>query len=94
MVDSAEAVKKWKEDKSTPLVDVMNSFDIFHTNKHGAQGELNRASNALLENEFGTKNEDDVVKAILEKGDVQESKGSARQGERNPNNAAGAGSAF
>jgi hypothetical protein len=33
IVESAEAVKKWKEDKSTPLVEVVNSFDIFVT--HG-----------------------------------------------------------
>jgi ribosome maturation protein Sdo1 len=43
-------------------------------NRHGAQGNLDRASNALLENEFGTKNTDDVVQLILEKGDVQEVK--------------------
>jgi ribosome maturation protein Sdo1 len=42
--------------------------------RHGAQGNLDRASNALLENEFGTKNTDDVVQLILEKGDVQEVK--------------------
>lgn len=33
IVESAEAVKKWKEDKTVPLVDVVNSFDIFIT--HG-----------------------------------------------------------
>lgn len=41
--------------------------------RHGKQGVLNTASNSQLENEFGTKNEDDVVKAILEKGDIQSS---------------------
>lgn len=34
MVDSADAVKKYKEDKSTPLVDVVNSFDVFATHKY------------------------------------------------------------
>jgi hypothetical protein len=48
---------------------VTNTFD-----RHGVQGELNRASNALLENEFGTKNTDEVVQKILEKGEVQEVK--------------------
>jgi hypothetical protein len=33
LVESAEAVKKWKEDKTIPLVDVVNSFDIFTTHK-------------------------------------------------------------
>lgn len=34
MAESVEAVKKWKEDKTIPLVDVVNSFDVFHTNKY------------------------------------------------------------
>ncbi|KAE9988826.1 hypothetical protein EG328_007430 [Venturia inaequalis] len=91
LVESEEAVKKWKEDKTIPLVDVVQSFDVFTTGKHGAQGELNRASNAVLENEFGTKNSEDAVKAIIEKGQVQEVQSSGRQGERNRSNAAGAG---
>jgi ribosome maturation protein Sdo1 len=91
LVESADAVKQWKEDKSTPLVDVVKSFDVFTTHKHGAQGELNRASNALLENEFGTKNVDDVLKIVIEKGQLQEVQGAARQADRNHANAAGAG---
>lgn len=42
--------------------------------RHGAQGQLDRASKSMLENEFGTKNEEDVVRKILEQGDVQEQK--------------------
>ena len=34
---------------------------------------LDEASNSTLENEFGTHRDDDVVKQILEKGEVQES---------------------
>jgi hypothetical protein len=41
--------------------------------RHGKQGVLNTASNSQLENEFGTKKEEDVVKQILEKGDIQTS---------------------
>ena len=41
------------------------------SSRHGAQGELNTASKAILENEFGTSNEDEVVKKILEDGDLQ-----------------------
>jgi hypothetical protein len=33
MVEGPEAVKRWKDDKSVPLVDVMNSFDVFVTHK-------------------------------------------------------------
>jgi ribosome maturation protein Sdo1 len=74
MAESVDAVNEWKKDSSKPLVDVVNSFDVFVTGKHGAQGRLNRASKSSLENEFGSSNDDDVVKQILEKGDVQEVK--------------------
>ncbi len=40
---------------------------------HGTQGILNTASKGTLENEFGTSNEDEVIKQILQKGDVQTS---------------------
>jgi len=39
--------------------------------RHGAQGTLDTASKASLENEFNTKSEDDVLKIILEKGKVE-----------------------
>ena len=38
---------------------------------HGTQGIMNTASKSTLENEFGTSNEDEVIKQILQKGDVQ-----------------------
>ena len=39
--------------------------------RHGAQGQLDGASKSALENEFGTSNEDEVIKQILTKGSVQ-----------------------
>ncbi|KAH7086056.1 ribosome maturation protein [Paraphoma chrysanthemicola] len=81
-VESEEIVKKWKGDKTIPLTDVVAGWKIF-TTEHGKQGVLNTASNSQLENEFGTKNEDDVVKAILEKGDIQSSENPERQGSTN-----------
>ena len=54
IVASADAVAKYRKDSSTPLVDVVDSFDVFVTNKHGSQGVLNRASGGQIENEFGT----------------------------------------
>jgi ribosome maturation protein Sdo1 len=91
LAESVDAVKKWKGDKTIPLIDVVNSFDVFTTNKHGVQGQLDRASKGVLENEFGSSKDDDVVTKILEKGDVQETKAHARQGERNPTNGPGVG---
>jgi hypothetical protein len=40
--------------------------------RHGAQGLLEGASKAMLENEFGTTKEDEAVRKILEKGSLQE----------------------
>ena len=39
--------------------------------RHGAQGVLDGASKAVLDNEFGTSNEDECIKKILEGGTVQ-----------------------
>lgn len=41
--------------------------------RHGAQGTYNEPSHAALDNEFGTHNEEEVIKIILEKGTIQES---------------------
>ncbi|KAF1973630.1 shwachman-Bodian-diamond syndrome protein [Bimuria novae-zelandiae CBS 107.79] len=82
-VDSADAFKEWKKDSSIPLAQVVSGWKVFHTNKQGNQGILDGASNAQLENEFGSSKEEDVVKAILEKGDVQEVDAKERQGDKN-----------
>ena len=39
--------------------------------RHGAQGTMDGASNAALDNEFGTHDEDEVIKQILTKGSIQ-----------------------
>ena len=40
--------------------------------RHGAQGSFDGASKATLENEFGTSEEEAVIKQIIEKGTLQE----------------------
>lgn len=40
--------------------------------RHGAQGVLDSASKATLENEFGTHNEDECMTKILEMGLIRE----------------------
>jgi len=72
-VESPEELENWKKDKSIPLVQVVDSFKILVSHKHGAQGELDTASKSSLENEFGTTNEDDIVKKILQEGQLQTS---------------------
>lgn len=70
-VESPEELEAWKGDRSIPLAQVVNSFKIMVTHKHGAQGQMDGASKASLENEFGTSNEDEVIKKILEGGNPQ-----------------------
>lgn len=85
-LDSAEEYKKWLNDKSVPLPQVVASFKTFVTNKQGAQGKLNGASRAALENEFGSYVDEDVIKQILEKGNLQESALEERHGNTNDSN--------
>jgi hypothetical protein len=42
--------------------------------RHGAQGPFNGASEFALENEFGTHVDDEVIKQILQKGTLQETR--------------------
>ncbi|KAK4451644.1 SDO1-like protein [Podospora aff. communis PSN243] len=82
-LDSADDYKKWLNDKSIPLAQVVSSFKIFVTHKHGAQGPFDGASKFALENEFGTHVDDEVIKQILQKGTLQESQMEERQGNTN-----------
>ncbi|KAJ4375518.1 hypothetical protein N0V86_007050 [Didymella sp. IMI 355093] len=82
-VESAEAVQNWKGDSSIPLAQVVDGFKILVTDNHGTQGIMNTASKGTLENEFGTSNEDEVIKQILQKGDIQSTKSNERQGDTN-----------
>ena len=85
IVDSAEAVAKYRKDSSTPLIDVVESFEIFVTNKHGSQGVLDRASKGQLENEFetycrnlspanGRTRVEEAIDKILREGKVEQTK--------------------
>ncbi|KAH7394499.1 RNA binding protein-like protein [Pyrenochaeta sp. MPI-SDFR-AT-0127] len=81
-VESEEIVKKWKSDSSIPLTQVVAGWKIL-VPEHGKQGVLNTASNSQLENEFGTTKEEEIVKKILQSGEVQTSENSERQGNTN-----------
>jgi len=83
IVDSTEAVEKYRKNSSTPLVDVVDSYDVFITHKHGAQGVLDRASKSQIENEFGTTKVEDAIEIILREGQVQQTKGPEKFGSTN-----------
>ncbi|KAI0995233.1 hypothetical protein K3495_g12949 [Podosphaera aphanis] len=76
-VDDVKAANQWKTDKTIPLAQVVSAFKIFVTHRHGAQGSLDAASRATLENEFGTSVDEEVIKQIIEKGTIQESEHSS-----------------
>ncbi|EDU47639.1 SBDS domain containing protein [Pyrenophora tritici-repentis] len=78
-IESEEMLKKWREDSSIPMTEVVAGWKIL-VPEHGKQGILNTASKSQMENEFGTSNEDDVVKKILKEGSVQSSENSERIG--------------
>lgn len=82
-VDDVEIVQKWKDDRTIPLAQVVSGFKIFVTHKHGAQGVLDGASKATLENEFGTSNDDEAIIKILEKGSIQQTENAERSSTTN-----------
>ncbi|KAK1769715.1 SDO1-like protein [Phialemonium atrogriseum] len=82
-LESEEQYNKWQKDRSIPLAQVVSAFKIFTTNRQGAQGPYMGASQADLENEFGTHVDDDVIIQILEKGNIQQSQFPERQGHKN-----------
>jgi ribosome maturation protein Sdo1 len=71
-LDSLEDYRKWLKDSSIPLAQVVRSFQIFCTHKHGNQGMYDHASNADLDNEFGTHVDVEVMEKVLRAGTVTE----------------------
>ncbi|TGJ80057.1 hypothetical protein E0Z10_g8713 [Xylaria hypoxylon] len=82
-VDDNETYKKWLNDKSIPLAHFVSTFKVFVTHKQGTQGQLSDAAKLTLAAEFDTENEDEVIKQILLKGNVQESQFPGRDGSKN-----------
>ncbi|KAK6078131.1 shwachman-Bodian-Diamond syndrome protein [Seiridium cupressi] len=82
-IDDVSDFKKWQSDKSVPLAHFISAFKVFVTHSQGTQGQFDGASKSTLENEFGTSNDEEVIKQILEKGTLQESQFPDRQGPKN-----------
>ncbi|EPQ67449.1 Bgt-1761 [Blumeria graminis f. sp. tritici] len=82
-IESTEAANDWKKNKETSLANVVASYDVFVTGKHGAQGSLGKPSMAVLENEFGTSIKEEIIKKIIEKGTIQESDGIRKYSSKN-----------
>jgi len=67
---------KWKGDRTIPLMEVVDSFQVFHC-LQGAQGnhKMGSATRQTLETVFGTAREDEVARMVLERGEVQSGNG-------------------
>ncbi|KAG8810306.1 hypothetical protein FRC18_004124 [Serendipita sp. 400] len=59
-------------DKSIPIVEVVDSYDVF-VSSQGNQGVLGKASNQQLENVFNTTKSDQIVDFMLKNGVMQRS---------------------
>ncbi|KAI8945197.1 shwachman-Bodian-diamond syndrome protein [Xylaria longipes] len=82
-VDDNETYQKWLADKSIPMAHFVSTFKVFVTGKQGNQGQLQDASKLTLAAEFNTEDEDEAIKQILQKGNVQETQFPGRNGPKN-----------
>ncbi|KAI8140974.1 ribosome maturation protein [Fennellomyces sp. T-0311] len=62
-------VSRWRKDKTIPLVDVVQSFDVMTTSTGGETGEFVRPPKGILASAFHTSNMDKVVEQIVANGD-------------------------
>ncbi|KAI9032175.1 ribosome maturation protein [Hyaloraphidium curvatum] len=71
VITNSGMAAKWRKDKSVPLVDVVQRFDVYEHRAGGAEGVGQRPSKAVLEEFFGTSNTTDVIEFILTNGEIQ-----------------------
>lgn len=69
VIANADMVSKYRSDKSTPLIDVVQSFDILTTSTGSNSGEAVHPSKGVLESNFNTTNKDEIIKIIIQKGE-------------------------
>ncbi|KAJ3026203.1 UNVERIFIED_CONTAM: hypothetical protein HDU68_006077, partial [Siphonaria sp. JEL0065] len=63
-----DMLTKWRGDKTVPLVDVLESFQVYQSDNKGASGIQSIASKAELKNAFGSEDTTAVLQEILGKG--------------------------
>ncbi|KAI9593755.1 hypothetical protein BDF19DRAFT_415038 [Syncephalis fuscata] len=61
---------KRKKDTSVPLVDVVQTFDVFATETGGNDGKAGRASMQSLSNALEVSNVDDAIQYIIDHGQL------------------------
>ncbi|KAI7865263.1 ribosome maturation protein [Spinellus fusiger] len=71
VIAAPKMAEKWKNDKTVPLIDVVQSFDVFTTDSGGVSGEYIRPSRGILQSAFGTYDNEEVVRKIVTEGTEQ-----------------------
>lgn len=67
---NTEVLDRYRKDKSIPLVEVVDKFEVFKYETPGKSGRLVHPSKTELKNCFGTTNETEIVEFMLEHGDL------------------------
>ncbi|KAI8868061.1 hypothetical protein GQ42DRAFT_102830, partial [Ramicandelaber brevisporus] len=62
---------EWKKNRSLPLVDVVQKFEVYEADSGGSQGKVSCASAANLENAFGSSHVETVIPQILASGEIK-----------------------
>ncbi|EPZ33057.1 hypothetical protein ROZALSC1DRAFT_29269 [Rozella allomycis CSF55] len=75
-----DSLEKWRKDKTIPLVEVVESFDVFTIASGGHTGISDRPSKQMLAKYFETENTTEIIQKILQSGEVV--KGDAIDGAR------------
>ncbi|ORE08525.1 DUF1960-domain-containing protein [Rhizopus microsporus var. microsporus] len=69
VIANTDMIDKYRKDKSIPLIDVVQTFDIHTTVAGGNTGEYIRPSKGALESAFGTHKPEEIAKYIVEHGE-------------------------
>jgi ribosome maturation protein Sdo1 len=62
---------RWRNDKSIPLVDVIQRFEIFDSATKGLQGKVNHVSKQRIFDALGTSNTEEAIRQILTHGEIK-----------------------
>ncbi|KAK9702817.1 hypothetical protein K7432_011056 [Basidiobolus ranarum] len=83
---------KWKSDKTIPITDVVQAFNVYTTRGGGNTGVAETPSHQELDTVFGTSNNTAVVEHILKHGVVKGTGGISKSGQEfNRSRGSGAG---
>ncbi|KAI9309055.1 hypothetical protein BJ944DRAFT_284923 [Cunninghamella echinulata] len=71
VVVDPDSYNKWKSDKTIPIVEVVQSYDIYTSPPGGNILPADKPSRAHLEDVLGTSKTEEAVERIIERGNVK-----------------------